>query len=274
LKHLIKSLVPRKLLDIYHSYKYPKAPLAGWFGDYKTWEEAEAQCSGYEAGNILKKVRESVLKVKSGEAKYERDSVLFDEIQYSQPLIDALQSSVEENKLHVVDFGGSLGSSYFQHKPLFSASLDLKWSVVEQGHFVDCGKKEIADDHLSFFNTIDEALKQQSNQVLLLSSVLPYFKEPYVLMESLLKYRFKYIIIDRTAFIDGSKERITKQIVPESIYKASYPAWFFNEEKFVSAFSKQYDLLNLFDSVFDPVEHLEDGTRVYRKGFYFKLKHQ
>lgn len=272
MKRLIKSLVPGKLLDIYRSYKYPKAPLAGWFGNYKTWDEAEAQCSGYDAGNILKTVRESILKVKSGEAKYERDSVLFDDIQYSQPLIEALQSSIEDNALHLVDFGGSLGSSYFQHKNLFPANLDLKWSIVEQAHFVECGKKEIADAHLSFFSTIDEALKQQNIQVLLLSSVLPYFKEPYTLIESLLKYRFKYIIIDRTAFIDGTKERITKQIVPESIYKASYPAWFFNEEKLVNIFSKQYDLLNSFDSVFDPVEHLEDGTRVYRKGFYFKLK--
>lgn len=272
MKRLIKSFVPRKLLDIYHVYKYPKTPLSGWFGDYKTWEEAETECSGYDAGNILKKVKESVLKVKSGEAKYERDSVLFDEIQYSQPLIASIQNSIEDNKLHLVDFGGSLGSTYFQHKGLFPESLDLKWAIVEQAHFVKCGQREIADGSLIFFNTVDEALKQQSNQVLLLSSVLPYFKAPYALIQSLLTYRFKYIIIDRTAFIDGHKERITKQIVPESIYKASYPAWFLNEEKFVNAFLKQYDLLNSFDSVFDPVAHLEDGSRVYRKGFYFKLK--
>ena len=74
------------------------------------------------------------------------------------------------------------------------------------------------------------------------------------------------------AFIEGDKERITKQIVPEFIYKASYPAWFLNETKFINAFINDYDLITEFDSGFDPTSVLEDGLKVYRKGFYFKKK--
>ena len=88
----------------------------GWFGNYKTWQEVERLCNGYDAADILKKVRQSVLKVRNGEAVYERDSVLFNEIQYSPALIEAFKKSIKDNTLHVVDFGGSLGSSYFQHQ--------------------------------------------------------------------------------------------------------------------------------------------------------------
>jgi len=244
----------------------------GWFGNYSDWEEVTKECGGYEAAGILNKVKESVLKVRNGEAVYERDSVLFDKIEYSPRLIQAFKDSVNDGQLHVVDFGGSLGSTYFQHKSIFENLKDLKWSVVEQKHFVECGKKEISIGDLRFFNTVDEALKQQDNQVLLLSSVIPYFKEPYSLITRLLNYKFQFIIIDRTAFIYSAEERITKQIVPEFIYKASYPAWFLNEKKFVEAFTNDYELIFEFSSVFDSDGILEDGKKVYRKGFYFKLK--
>ncbi|MDF2453911.1 MAG: hypothetical protein K0S26_3415, partial [Bacteroidota bacterium] len=272
-KQTLKTLFPPVIISVLKKLKKPVIHEEhGWFGNYNTWEEAESQCSGYDNNVILQKVKSAILKVKSGEAKYERDSVLFNEIEYSPGLLNAFELSIENNQLHVTDFGGSLGSTYFQNRSLFPDTLNLKWSVVEQKHFVECGQKEIAEKHLSFYHTIGEALQHQKNQVLLLSSVLPYFKEPYELISTLLKYRFKYIIIDRTAFIEGETERITKQVVPSFIYKASYPAWFFNEKKFIAAFNKDYDLINSFDSGFDPKEPLEDQVISYRKGFYLKLK--
>jgi putative methyltransferase (TIGR04325 family) len=261
-----KQFVKSKILKTDDTQPY------GWFGNYKSWELAQKECEGYDSVTILDKVKDSVLKVKNGIAKYERDSVLFNEIQYSPELIEAFKNSIENNRLHVVDFGGSLGSSYFQHKEIFKNLENLKWNVVEQKHFVECGLKDIKEDKLDFSYTISEALTKQDNQVLLLSSVIPYFKEPYQLISELLLYNFKFIIVDRTAFIEGDTERITKQIVPNFIYKASYPAWFLNERKFVNAFLKDYELIKEFKSPFDSDSELEDGAKVYRKGFYFKLK--
>jgi len=48
-------------------------------------EEAMELSTGYDSERILGKVRDSLLKVKRGEAVYERDSVLFDKVQYSWP---------------------------------------------------------------------------------------------------------------------------------------------------------------------------------------------
>lgn len=270
---LLKKYIPDDIKNRYRKW-FPKRKKHGWFGNYKSWNEAKEKCTGYNDSLILEKVKQSILKVKSGESVYERDSVLFDEIQLSEPLLKALKSIAAENDntLHVVDFGGSLGSTYFQNREQLNALKDLKWSVVEQQHFVDCGKECVEDNQLKFFYTVEDALHGAAANVLLLSSVIQYFEKPYELIDKMIKYHFKYIVIDRTAFIKSEEDRITVQIVPEEIYKASYPAWFFNKEKFIKSFSKDYSLLTEFDSKFDPEELLDDNVESYRRGFVFKRK--
>src|SRR5687767_3100200 len=83
-----------------------------WQGNYADWNEAILNSSGYNEMSIFEKVRNSLRKVKTGEAVYERDSVLFDKIQYAWPLLACLENIAIENDntLHVIDFGGSLGS--------------------------------------------------------------------------------------------------------------------------------------------------------------------
>src|SRR5215203_7187650 len=84
----------------------------GWNGDYLNWNDASNKCLGYDQSNIVEKVKEATLKVKKGEAIYERDSVLFSSVEYSWPLLSALMWVAAKNKgrINVVDFGGSLGS--------------------------------------------------------------------------------------------------------------------------------------------------------------------
>ncbi len=96
-------------------------------GDFATWEEASAQCAGYDAEDILAKVLAATLKVKSGEAACERDSVLFDDIEYAWPVLAGLMWAAARNggKLNVLDFGGALGSSYFQNRKFFGPAGGL-----------------------------------------------------------------------------------------------------------------------------------------------------
>ncbi len=87
MKQFIKSLVPPIALTV---LKRIKSSKYGWHGNYKTWQEAQNASTGYDSDEIIQKVRNSLLKVKNGEAVYERDSVIFDEIQYSWPLLAGL----------------------------------------------------------------------------------------------------------------------------------------------------------------------------------------
>jgi putative methyltransferase (TIGR04325 family) len=222
----------------------------GWHGNYSSWSEARKKCTGYDSKLILEKVRDSLLQVKNGNAIYERDSVLFNEIQFSYPVLSGLMwiSAQNKGKLTVLDFGGSLGSSYYQNKRFLDSLDDVHWCVVEQPGFVKIGLEDFATDRLHFFSSVEECMKSFNINVVLLSSVLQYLEEPYILLDKLKLLQIKNIIIDRTPFVSG-KDRITIQKVWPRIYKASYPCWFFNENRIVNSLITDYKLVLEFDAL-------------------------
>lgn len=231
LKSFIKLFCPPILINI---ARYLLGNQIRFKGNYETWAQAQNDATGYDGNLIFQKVKEATLKVVSGDAVYERDSVCFYEKDYRWPLISCLMfiSSNQNNQLRIVDFGGALGSLYFQHKFFLSSLNQLNWSVVEQQHFVEYGKNYLQNDQLRFHATLDEAIKNTNSNTILLSSVLQYIENPQKLLKEVARLGFKYILIDRTPFITSDKDRLTVQIVPDSIYAASYPAWFFSTLKF------------------------------------------
>ncbi|WP_375560317.1 methyltransferase, TIGR04325 family [Bernardetia sp. OM2101] len=243
-----------------------------WKGNYNSWQEAQKECVGYDDSIIIQKVLKSTLMVKNEEAVYERDSVLFDKIEYNWSFLATLLKIAinYENKLSIIDFGGALGSTYFQNRHFLNDLKEISWKVVEQEHFVEKGKAYIQNDELSFYYSIEESLKTKDTFILLLSSVIQYLDKPYTWLEKFLSYDFEYIIIDRTAFIENAPERLTIQHTHEPIYEASYPAWFLNQNKFVHTFNKKYELITEFDSGITPSIQLEDERKVYWNGFLFK----
>jgi putative methyltransferase (TIGR04325 family) len=263
-KQITHDLIPPVLGKIYHK----SIRKSGFSGDYKCWKEASNASSGYDSDEIMTKVKEALLKVKNGEAVYERDSVLFDKVQYSWPLLAGLLwiASQEDNRLNLIDFGGSLGSSYYQNKKFLAHLRVLKWNIIEQKKFVDCGKRYFEGEHLKFYYHLDDCLKEQHSNTILLSSVIQYIEKPYELLKEIIGKRLKYVLFDRTPFLHHGEDRITVQKVPAEIYRASYPAWFFNQKKFLGFFSSEYELIADFES--------NDWANIPSvfKGYVFKLK--
>jgi len=244
----------------------------GWFGNYKNWEELTALSGGYEADNILEITKNSLLKIKNGEAVYERDSVLFDKKIYPYSLISTILYTAIEcgGNLNIIDFGGSLGSTYYQVRDLIPAAVNVHWSVVEQKEYVRCGKTFFQDEVLKFHFDIGESMAEKKADVLLLSSVVQYLENPHDFLEQIRAFRFKYILFDRTSFIQGDQpDRLTLQIVPPEIYNARYPAWFFNEKKLLKHFS-DYEIKAEFESYVPGEQHMDiDGEKAgYDKGFF------
>lgn len=203
-------------------------------GDFKSWADAEANSTGYDAPLIVEKTRQALLSVKDGNAAFERDSVLFKKPDYPFPIIAAMlrEAVASDGRLSVWDFGGSLGSSYFQCRSFFRALRSLRWHVIEQAGQVACGRRDFENEELRFHETIGQCLSIEPNpNVLLLSGVLPYLEDPYQELENLLSYKIPTVIIDRTAFLPGDRDRLTVEQVPANIYDASYPFWFFSETR-------------------------------------------
>ncbi len=259
----LKNFIPPILLRLIRTQS-----RYGYFGKYETWEDALKNSQGYDTPAILEKVKNAVTKVKNGEAVYERDSVIFNKKEYSWPVLTSLLwiASHDNNRLKVLDFGGSLGSSYFQNKN-FLSHIDLTWYVAEQDNFVACGKKFFEDAHLKFVNSLEE-VRDKDISVFLASSSLQYIQSPYAYMQKVVEKGFPYILIDRTAFLH-SGERLTIQKVRPDIYEGSYPAWFLNEEKFKALFTGTYSLVAEFESIGARKIDLGD-THGYLKGFLFK----
>ncbi len=225
----------------------------GWSGNYMSWHEALSHSGGYDDNSILQKVKNATIQVKEGRAKFERDAVLFDHIEYSWPLLSSLLwiSAQNGGNLKVIDFGGSLGSSYFQNKLFLDKLKTVEWNVIEQRNFVECGRQFIQDGRLRFFNDINECIQERGiPDLILFACTLPYLENPYGLLSEILGYRIPYLIIDNTPFNFKDRDRLTVQKVPPSIYEASYPCWFLDYKK-VLATIRTYSII---------VEYLNDST--------------
>jgi putative methyltransferase (TIGR04325 family) len=250
-----------------------KNTASGWFGDYSSWTEVSAVAGGYDSDIILNSTKAAILKVKNGEAVYERDSVIFDEKQCPYALLAYLQLSAALNKtaLHILDFGGSLGSTYYQIREYLSKEICASWNVVEQAHYVACGKSYFEDEVLKFYTSIEDCKAAKNISLVILSSVVQYLEKPHEFLTQLVNHGFNFLIFDRTAFNNKADDRLTLQVVPDDIYPASYPSWFLNQEFFLSHFSVNYKKIAEFPSYVEGEEIMKINNKPAGsdKGFYF-----
>ncbi len=238
---------------------------------FKTWNEALKASEGYDDPSILEKVRSAAMEVKAGEAAYERDSVLFDQVQYSWPLLTALLwiSARNVGKLSVLDFGGALGTSYYQNKKFLDVlPHGARWGVVEQIHFVEMGKRDMEGENLKFYHSIDEAMIACTPNVAVLSSVIQYIERPYEMLSTILSLNLEVVIVDIFPLIDGDDDLITVEHVPESIYKSSYPSWFFCKEKFLEFVQYNgYKVIEEFSAYVGESLYIDGDPRAHAVGY-------
>jgi putative methyltransferase (TIGR04325 family) len=235
-------------------------------GNYPDWAAASAASTGYDAADILLKVRDAVRKVRDGDAACERDSVLFADPQYPFPVLAALLrvAHASGGRLSVLDFGGSLGSSYFQCREFLRAVRELHWSVVEQEGFVRCGREEFQNEVLRFDFSIAESCAASGRNAALLSGVLQYVPDPYAVLTEIAAAGIPHIIVDRLATSVLDADHIAVQHVPASIYKASYPIRIFGRNSIAQALYGQYRVVADFDSTWD------GGHPEYCEGLEFR----
>ncbi len=225
----LKSFLPPPLLDCLR-------PRIRFSGDWRSWGEAQSASSGYGDSRILEKVSAAMDEVLAGRAAFERDSVAFKEHEFNWPLVAALLLAAgrlgNARPLSVLDFGGSLGSSYCQNRRALPKGLELNWMVVEQPAFAKRGSERFSNSELAFSSSLGDCAKPD---ILLLCSVLPYLPEPWKSLDELLRLAPGFIFIDRTPMREASGEdRLCVQSVPASICRASYPAWMLSRRRLSS----------------------------------------
>ena len=248
-----------------------------WFrGDYATWEEAARRCGSYAAGEILERVVTASRRVRDGEAAYERDGFAFDEPRQNEPLLRALFQVAGESggELRVLDFGGALGSLYWQHRHALAGLRHLEWRVVEQEHYVAAGRREFATDALSFWPDLPAASAGPPANVAVLSGVLQCLPDPYSFVDQLVRLEPAFLFFDRLPLLEGGRDRLTIEHVPPDIGAETYPSWFLSEERFLSAVGRKYQLVDRFRTYLEgglPERWDVFGATVHNQGFFFRL---
>ena len=243
MKKFLNQFTPPLLKRIL-KYRYSE----GWHGNFHSWEEASRRTTGYDASTIIERVRTSALRAKNGDVAYERSARTYEKPDPNLPILAALLyiGLQHNNQLVVLDYGGSLGSMYYQLKPFLSSLSSIKWCIIEQPAFVEVGRREFVDDQLHFFSSVKDCMEVYEPQVCIFSSSLQYLEKPYQVLKDLFQYNIQHILLDRIAFIDAPNDRLTIQKVPPVYYDASYPCWFLSKEKFLSFMSTHYSLVENF----------------------------
>lgn len=215
-----------------------------------SWEEAQGQSSGYDSSAILSRVHESTEKVLRDEAAFERDGIAFTVPEYRWPVLAGLLAvAARDGELRVLDFGGSLGSVYWQHRDFFTG-IKVTWGVVEQPGFVNAGKA-LGQDSVEFFSSVPECVPSLSPNVVLLSSVLQYLPDPDKILSELMATPSDTILVDRTPMSDADSNIACVQVVPKHIYSGNYPAWIFSRQWLRKQFSS-WDIVAEFEGIEPP----------------------
>lgn len=244
----IKKNICNFILNLYYKIN---PPLISWQGDYANWDIALKRCSGYENEIILNKVIESTNLVIAGKAAFERDGIAFDKSIINPLLLTSLfyikNKRESSKKLNIMDFGGSLGSIYFQHKHYLDLLKPFKWIIIEQEHYVNYGKNNLETNELVFHANYNELIKNNKLDVAIFSSVLQYLENPYLILNEIMQINVPYILIDLTSIVEGlkKKEIITIQKIRKEMYGkfVSYPCRIFDKKNLLSIFNQNYEII-------------------------------
>lgn len=250
-------------------------------GDHATWAVAVAAAErgsggrrgtagddrGRGGGAEIERVLAAARAVRTGCGAWERDGEVFAEPAVHEPLLAALRrvAASEGGRLALVDFGGALGSTWWQHRAEL-APLEVDWRVVELPALVAAGRREFAGGGLGFFETVDAATADGRPTAILFSGVLQYLENPWGALADAAKRRFRHVIVDRAGCLGGGAERdlLTVQHTPPEHGGGRMPCWLFARERLEAALGDEYERVSEWTEDFDRL----DARATYR-GMHF-----
>ena len=246
--------------------KFPPRPL---FDDsVSDWSEATVGSTGYAAPVILERVRASSAAAIGSDSLFERDSVLFERGEYSWPLAAAicLAAARSADTLRVIDFGGSLGSTFFQHRLLLDQLGSVSWTIVEQPHFVKAGLELMPDGPILFREDLEASLQEAQPNLVLFGSSLQYLQDPTAALDLVARSSTSILVLDRLPVWQEEPSKVSIQKVPKRIYEASYPAWIFSESELLRLLGRDWSIGATYDCIGGSTL-TRRGSRVDWRGF-------
>jgi putative methyltransferase (TIGR04325 family) len=215
----------------------------------------------------------ALLKVKLGEAAAERDGVILEKPEYQFPILSTILKCAVDNRLRrisILDFGGSLGSLYFQFRSFSRMLPEVIWSIVELPDNVTTGRELFESEELMFFESLDEFLSNQASgpNVIVLSGVLQLLDEPFELLNKLSRTTASHMVIDRTTCTALQSHRAGYHLLFDANGDLSgrVPQWFFSRNLVEAELKKDWVVMTGFESWFDG-RHSSKGVDINYLGW-------
>jgi putative methyltransferase (TIGR04325 family) len=237
----------------------------------ESWDAAKRQSIGYQDPRIIRNVELAARRVLRGQAQFERDGVAFATADVNWPIATGLLLAAARNpgSLRVLDYGGSLGSQYFQCRGLLSALPHVNWTVVEQEALVSVGREMLTHPNLFFVEEHDHSVPWNASAVLF-SSVLQYLDDPLAPLCRSVEAGADVVVIDRTPISRIAESLPTIQISSMSFGTTTYPAWVLGETALQEVLLPNYAEVSSFSCPPGPMT-TEMGVPVeWRGGVYVR----
>ena len=253
-KAILRSLTPPVVWQLAHRLKHSGVSTrVGFEGPYSSWAAASSQATGWDSPLITEKTLAAALKVRDGQAVVEQDGLLRKQIPYSATILAFLLIAFARQKsgLDIIDFGGGLGSNYYQNRKVLHqlTPTPISWSVVERPIFANLGAEQFQSSELNFSSSLGDVLSRPapSGEALLFSGSLQCVPDPFSLLELVVDSKIKLVAFDRVLVSPSLDHAIFVQNPdPNIYYQANYPVWCFSRDRMIKWLS---------DNGFSLVEH-------------------
>lgn len=217
-------------------------------GPFASWDAASQRATGWDSPAIIEQALAAALKVKTGAAVFERDSRPYDRIIYSPTILAALLLAVARyRKLSVIDFGGALGSNYYQNIKLLRAlpTIPISWNVIERPALAKLGAAQFQTPELQFHAEL--AAVKLEDAVLLFTGSLQYVADAFGFLDEAIR-GIDIVALDRVLVSSKAEHAIFVQhLDPKRFGRVTLPTWCFSMDGLIGWFAERgFVLVELF----------------------------
>jgi putative methyltransferase (TIGR04325 family) len=256
-KTILRELTPPILWRSARRFLGPATTHRAFEGPFPSWADAVAGADSWDSPIILERTLAAALQVRDGAAAFEQDGIPHDTISYSPTILAfLLLAKARYSRLEVIDFGGGLGSNYFQNLRLLRSlsNTPRRWNIVERNDMTKLGAEHFQTDELRFGASLATAL--HAGAVLLFSGSLQYVAKPFDLLKEAISST-DIIALDRVIVSPIATDAVFIQHPNPLTYgRATYPVWCFSKDALIDWFvARGFVLVDHFTH--DPRRHFD-----------------
>jgi putative methyltransferase (TIGR04325 family) len=234
-------------------------------GPVASWDAALKRATGWDSPGIIEQAVAAAVKVRDGAAAFERDSRTYDRIIYSPAILAALLLAVARYpRLNVIDFGGGLGSNYFQNVKLIRAlpNMPLSWNVVERRPLATIGAEQFQTAELRFHAEL--AAVRLEDAVLMFTGSLQYIADAFGLLEEAIG-GIDIVVLDNVLVWPKAEHAVFVQHLDAKRFgPVTLPTWCFAKDALIGWFAARgFVLVEQFQM--RPQRHFENCGMLFAR---------